>query len=84
MLLVLGPWTSQTEFFEGVFARRHGEQEEDAAAVPGHGVVDAPEATAVAAPAASPAVRAPEMGRHERRGGDGDNQGPAAGAKARH
>jgi len=61
----------------GVSARCPGKEEEDAAAVPGHGMVDETEAAAVPAEAKGPQIRARTLGRHHGRRGDGDDQGPA-------
>ncbi|XBI89460.1 hypothetical protein VPH35_027269 [Triticum aestivum] len=71
-------------FAAGILARRAGEEAEDAAAVPGHGVVDEAAAAAVPAAAAGPQVRARAVGGHHRRRGDGDDQGPAGGPPAGH
>ena len=71
-------------FAAGILARRSGEEAEDAAAVPRHGMVDAEEAAAITTAAEGPEVRARAVGGHHRRRGDGDDQGPARRAPAGH
>jgi hypothetical protein len=51
----------------GVSARRPGKEEEDAAAVPGHGMVDETEAAAIPAEAKGPQIRARTLGRRHGR-----------------
>jgi hypothetical protein len=61
----------------GISARGPGKEAEDAAAVPGHGMVDEAEATTVPAEAKGAQIRARTLGRRHGRRGDGDDQGSA-------
>lgn len=61
----------------GISARGPGKEAEDAAAVPGHGMVDETEAAAVPPETKGPQVRARTLGRCHGRRRDGDDQGPA-------
>lgn len=70
--------------FVGVSARGDGEEEEDAAEVPRHGVVDEAAAVAVSAEAESPSLRTPPMVGCWWRRRDGYHQGFTRGTQARH
>lgn len=63
------------EYYAGVSARGDGEEEEDAAEVQGHRVVDEEAATAISHEAKGLPLRTPEVGSPRGRRRDGTHQG---------